>query len=245
MRGVPLDVLQNEVSDTSELDVLQNEVSDTSEVPSANSDFVIRVQIEVCRAVQQRSNAAPSPISCEKLKWTLPEDLTIDNKLTKVHPHYRRSGGAAAALHRLWTEQNVAASLVNDVISIMGGSSEEHVTNGSPLDLLSWTCGYATKDEINPSAHSPRLPREHEIVFQPDTDYEREDTDESGNGWREWADDEYLCPSIGSQVIFSTICDMPSGERSSAFQQMCENVNAICHDPIKLRSGAPWGASAR
>ncbi|CUG86201.1 Hypothetical protein, putative, partial [Bodo saltans] len=223
MRGVPLEALRDEAGDV-------------TKPPSGDGDIAVRVQIEARRATQLRSNATPSPISCENLKWTLPEDLAVDTKLTKVHPHYRRSGGAAAALRRLWAEQSVATSLVDDVITILKASGEVRTTEDNPMDLISWTCGYATIGEINTRIHDPSTRHEHESVFQPvsDTDDKEDDTDMSVNGWKEWADDEYLCPSIGAQVVFSTLCDMPSEKRSTLFQQICENVNEVSHDPIKL-----------
>ncbi|CUG86065.1 Hypothetical protein, putative, partial [Bodo saltans] len=224
MRGVPLEALRDEAGDV-------------TKPPSGDGDIAVRVQIEARRAAQLRSNATPSPISCENLKWTLPEDLAVDTKLTKVHPHYRRSGGAAAALRRLWAEQSVATLLVDDVIGILRGScSEEHATEGSPTDLLSWTCGNATAGEIKTGVHADlSTRREHEGVFQPVSDIDKDDDiDKSINGWKEWSDDKYLCPSIGAQLVFSTLCDMSSEKRSTALQQICENVNEVGHDPIKL-----------
>ncbi|CUG86064.1 Hypothetical protein, putative, partial [Bodo saltans] len=218
------------------LEALRDEAGDVTKPPSGDGDIAIRVQIEVRRAAQLRSNATPSPISCENLKWTLPEDLAVDTKLTKVHPHYRRSGGAAAALRRLWAEQSVATSLVDDVIGILRGSIEEQATEGSPTDLLSWTCGYATAGEINTRIHAPSTRHENEKMFQPVShmDDREDDIDESANGWKEWSDDEYLCPSIGAQLVFSTICDNTREKRNTAFQQICENVNEVSHDPMKL-----------
>ncbi|CUG92381.1 Hypothetical protein, putative, partial [Bodo saltans] len=227
------------------LSEVQDEAGDVAEAPSGDSDLSIRVQIEARRALQLRANATNAPIPCDNLKWTLPEDLTIDPTLTKVHPHYRRSGGAAVALRRRWAEQNVSTtSVVDDVINILGGGGsgdEEHATAGSPLDLLSWTCAHATWGEVNASIYSLNVRHDHKEVFQSDADdsddsSEDEHDDVSADGWKEWADNKYLCPSIGSQVIFSSLCDMPKEKRSVAFQQICEHVNEAGHDPVKLSS---------
>jgi hypothetical protein len=206
-------------------DVLEQEAGDIYATPRGDDDIATRAQIESRRAMQLRSGQLDA-ISCANLRWTVPEDLKIDVNLTNVHPHYRRTGGAATALRRLWTEKHLASSLLQDVVGALRGTCEADAAQDSPLLLLSWSCGCAAFNEVNHFNEVLRVDKLAQSMFEPEAKYEKKQF----TGWDNWADDKHLCPSIGSQVLLSTLSELPNDERHTMFQQVCESIDESSHD---------------